>query len=320
MAGTTMRLLVHAGAANAQRDRELADLEAEMRSGLEQALKAGHAVLMGGGSSLDSVVVAVGVMEDFPLFNAGRGSVLTSEGRIEMDAAIMDGRDRRAGAVACVSTIRHPVHAARAVMEHSPHVLLMGAGAEAFAGESGCELVSPHHFVVPGRYERWLALRGTGNAELDHAGAFNDNKHGTVGAVAIDGRGDLAAATSTGGITNKMPGRVGDSPLLGAGTYASNRSLAVSFTGTGEHVIRIAGGHLMAMLMEHRGLSLGQAMTAVLAELQALGGEAGIIAVDRTGAFCIDCNTNAMLRGCIDAEGRIMTGMFFDDGIMRFAG
>lgn len=315
-----MRLLVHAGAANVPRDCELADVEAEMRGGLEQALKAGHAVLKGGGCSLDAVTQAAACMEDFPAFNAGRGSVLTSEGRIEMDAALMDGRDRRAGAVACVSTILHPVQAARAVMEHSPHVLLVGAGAEAFAKAQGCEIVSPHHFVVPERYARWLTLRGTGIAELDHAGAFNDNKHGTVGAVAIDARGDLAAATSTGGITNKMPGRVGDSPLPGAGTYASNRSLAVSFTGTGEHVMRIAGGHLMAMLMEHKGLSLGQAMSAVLAELRSLGGEAGIIAVDRSGDFCIDCNTNAMLRGSVDAEGRMLTGMFIDDGITRWAG
>ena len=315
-----MRLLVHAGAANVPRDYELAAMETEMRGGLVSALNAGHAVLKGGGTSLDAVAEAVVRMEDFPIFNAGRGSVLTSEGRIEMDAAIMDGRNRRAGAVACVSTVRHPVQAARAVMERSPHVLLVGAGAEAFAGAHGCEMMSPHHFVVPERYERWLTLRGTGIAELDHRGTFNDNKHGTVGAVAIDANGDLAAATSTGGLTNKMPGRVGDTPLPGAGTYASNRSLAISFTGTGEQVIRIAGGHLVAMLMEHTGLSLGQAVTAVLAELQALGGEAGVIAVDRSGAFCINCNTNAMLRGSVDADGRIETGIFIEDAMTRFVG
>jgi len=315
-----MRLLIHAGAGNVSRDSDLGLLEPQMLEGLKAALDAGYAVLRAGGSSLDAVTDAVACMEDYPLFNAGRGSVLTREGRVEMDAAIMDGRDRQAGAVACVGNIRNPVRAARSVMEHSPHVLLVGAGAEAFARDSGCALASPQFFVTPEMYAYWSSLGATGKAELEISAGGRASKHGTVGAVALDLHGNLAAATSTGGMINKMPGRVGDSPIPGAGTYACNRSVAVSFTGTGELILRTAAGHQLAALIEHKGLSVPDAMTVLLAEMNALGADVGIIAIGPRGDWCIDFNTAGMLRGSVDADGNVVTAMFIDGAVRRLAG
>ena len=315
-----MKLLIHAGAGNLSRDSDLGQLEPQMIEGLKIALETGYAILRAGGSSLDAVIEVVAGMEDYPLFNAGRGSVLTRDGSVEMDAVVMDGRDRQAGAVACVSTVRNPVRAARCVMERSPHVLLVGSGAEAFARDNGCVIVSPDYFVTPEMYAYWSSMpeRSTPGLEISAGGVAS--KHGTVGAVALDLHGNVAAATSTGGLLNKISGRVGDSPIPGAGTYACNRSVAVSFTGTGEHILRSCAGHRLASLIEHKGLSVPDAMTILLAELTAIGAEVGMIAIGPDGGWCIDFNTTGMLRGSVDANGNIVTAMFIDGAVRRMAG
>lgn len=315
-----MRILVHAGAGNVGRDSELGRLEPRMLEGLRAALHKGHDVLRAGGHGLDAVMEAVACLEDNPLYNAGRGSVLTREGRVEMDAAIMDGKDARVGAVACVGTIVNPVRAARCVMDHSSHALLVGAGAEAFARDQGCAVAPPQHFVTPEMHARWLSLGDGGPPQLEVSAGGMSSKRGTVGAVALDLHGNVAAATSTGGLINKLPGRVGDSPIPGAGTYACNRSVAVSFTGTGEQIMRSVAGHRLAALVEYRGLPLVDAMTELLDELTTSGADVGIIAIEPRGRWCIDFNTTAMLRGCIDAAGRVTTAMFSDSPTRRLAG
>ncbi len=257
---------------------------------LESALDAGHRILTGGGTSLDAVSAVVVALEDDPLFNAGRGAVYTAAGEHELDASIMDGATLRAGAVAAVSRIRNPVLAARAVMEKSPHVLLVGKGAEQFARRQGLQLASGKYFHTRPRLE---ALR---KGLRRH--------HGTVGAVALDRRGDLAAATSTGGYTGKLPGRVGDSPLIGAGTYADNSSCAVSGTGWGEAFIRIALAHEVSARMRHRGEDVVQASKAALKSLLRIKGDGGLIALDRRGNIAMPFNSGGMLRACIHADGR----------------
>jgi beta-aspartyl-peptidase (threonine type) len=257
---------------------------------LELALDAGHQILAGGGSSLDAVTAAVVALENDPLFNAGRGAVYNREGKHELDASIMDGATLRAGAVAAVSRIRNPVLAARAVMEKSPHVLLVGRGAEQFARQHGLPLVRNTYFNTQERRE---ALR-----------KGLKRHHGTVGAVALDRRGDLAAATSTGGYTGKLPGRVGDSPLIGAGTYADNSSCAVSGTGWGEAFIRIALAHEVSARMRHRGEEVVQASKAALKSLVRIKGDGGLIALDRRGNIAMPFNSGGMLRACIHADGR----------------
>jgi beta-aspartyl-peptidase (threonine type) len=258
------------------------------------------------------VSLAVDLLEDCPLFNAGHGAVFTHAQTHELDAAIMDGATLRAGAIACVTRVRRPLRAARAVMEHSEHVLLVGAGAEAFAQEQGLELVAPDYFSTPARLEQLQRALATDKTVLDHDGAAlafrspaNDSppldegqKLGTVGAVALDARGNLAAATSTGGMTNKRPGRVGDSPLIGAGTYADNRTAAVSCTGTGEMFIRTAAAYDVCARMAYAGVSLDEAARAVVMKvLPALAGRGGLIAVDGQGNLSLPFNTEGMYRG-----------------------
>jgi L-asparaginase / beta-aspartyl-peptidase len=257
---------------------------------LESALDAGHQILASGGSSLDAVTAAVVALEDDPLFNAGRGAVYNAAGKHELDASIMDGATLRAGAVAAVSRIRNPVRAARAVMEKGPHVLLVGRGAEQFARKQGLQLASGKYFHTQSRLE---ALR-KGLAR----------HHGTVGAVALDRRGDLAAATSTGGYTGKLPGRVGDSPLIGAGTYADNASCAVSGTGWGEAFIRIALAHEVSARMRHKGEDVTRASKAALRMLAGIKGDGGLIALDRRGDIAMPFNSEGMLRACVRADGR----------------
>jgi L-asparaginase / beta-aspartyl-peptidase len=257
---------------------------------LELALDAGHRILAGGGTSLDAVGAAVVALEDDPLFNAGRGAVYNAAGKHELDASVMDGATLRAGAVAAVSRIRNPVLAARAVMEKSPHVLLAGKGAEQFAKKHGLVLVSQSYFHSSARLEAWRrSLK---------------RHHGTVGAVALDRRGDLAAATSTGGYTGKLPGRVGDSPLIGAGTYADNSTCAVSGTGWGEAFIRIALAHEVSARMQHLKETLPRAARSALRKISRIGGDGGLIAVDRTGKIAMPFNSDGLLRACIDADGR----------------
>lgn len=293
-------IAIHGGAGAIERGRLAPERDLEFRKSLETALEAGYAVLENGGSSLEAVTTAVRLLEDDPLFNAGRGAVLTGDGRVEHDAAIMDGRHLRAGAVTGTRHVRNPILLARRVMEQSPHVMLSGQGAEEFALEQGLEFVPNSWFITPRR-----------RAELERARAglpvpANDLVGlGTVGAVALDAAGDLAAATSTGGMTRKRWGRVGDSPIIGAGTYASNASCAVSATGHGEFFIRHVVAHDVCKLVEYRGWSLERAAREVVQEkLRRAGGEGGLIAVDARGHVVMEFNTQGMFRAMRDARGR----------------
>ena len=286
----TWTLMIHGGCGAMRPDTLSPEHETAARAGLEAALDAGEAVLAGGGSAMDAVEAAARVLEEDPSFNAGRGSVLSADGRAELDAAIMGGRDRRAGAVAGMTTTRSPVSAARAVMEHSPHVLLTYAGADGFAREQGLEQVANEWFVTPERKAQLAKVMAAG-------GTFDtDIKYGTIGAVAVDQDGHVAAATSTGGLTAKRWGRIGDSPLIGAGTYADDRACAVSATGLGEAFIRAVGAHQLAMRMMIGGETLQAALDAVLADVVALGGNGGLIAVLPSGAAAWGFTTPGMYR------------------------
>lgn len=294
---TEWQLVIHGGCGALRLSPEE---EAAGRAGLNTALSAGEAILARGGYALDAVEAAARVLEDDPSFNAGRGSVLAYDGHIELDAAIMDGRTRAAGAVAGLRTVRAPIIAARAVMEHSPHVLLSFDGAEEFAREQGLETVDPSWFETPERRAQLDKLLASG-------GGFDaDVKFGTIGAVAVDASGNVAAATSTGGLTAKRWGRIGDSPLIGAGTYADNRAAAVSATGSGEYFIRAAAAHELAARMRMLGEDLQTALDAVLADIKGLGGSGGLIAVSPTGEAAWGYSTAGMYRGRVNARGRVV--------------
>jgi beta-aspartyl-peptidase (threonine type) len=291
-------LMIHGGCGAMRPDRLPPEQEDRARAGLSAALDAGEAILASGGSSLDAVEAAARVLEDNPAFNAGRGSVLAADGRVELDAAIMDGRDRRAGAVAGLATTRAPVSAARAAMEHSPHVLLTYAGADRFARERGLDQVANDWFITPER-------RAQLDKVLAAGGAFDaDIKYGTIGAVACDMAGHVAAATSTGGLTAKRWGRIGDSPLIGAGTYADDRAAAVSATGLGEAFIRAVAAHELAARIRLTGARLQDALDAVLADVGTLGGTGGLIAVSPTGEAAWGFTTPGMYRARASAAGR----------------
>jgi isoaspartyl peptidase/L-asparaginase-like protein (Ntn-hydrolase superfamily) len=283
-------LAIHGGAGTMPRRAMTSARATAYRQGLDEALSSGYELLQRGAPALDAAIAAVVAMEDSPLFNAGRGAVYNAEGRHELDAAVMDGATLRAGAVACVSRIRNPVLAARAVMEQSRHVLLAGKGAERFAREQGLKTAPASYFHTP---ERLAALK-----------ANLKSHHGTVGAVALDRDGNLAAATSTGGYTGKLPGRVGDSPLVGAGTYADNRACAVSGTGLGEAFIRALVAYDVAARMRYRGDSLPAAARAALANVARLGGDGGLVAVDRKGNVAMPFNSEGMYRAAVDRHGK----------------
>ena len=283
--------------------------EVQYRTGLERALRAGYEILNKGGSSVDAVTAAVVVLEDDPLFNAGRGAVLNAAGTHELDASIMEGASLRAGAVAAARRIRNPIRAARAVMEGSRHVLLAGAGADAFARKHGLELVSQAYFTTARRrLSHELALQRS-HGRL-HGRETPADRHGTVGAVALDSMGNLAAATSTGGFTNKLAGRVGDTPIIGAGTYANNATCAVSGTGDGEFFMRRVLAHSVSARMAYLKESLAVAARTALAEVAALGGTGGLIAIDRSGRMALPFNTEGMYRGYVRASGKIVTGIY----------
>ncbi|EKF18628.1 isoaspartyl peptidase/L-asparaginase family protein [Nitratireductor pacificus] len=293
MNNTPWALALHGGAGTILRSKLTKQEEARFREGLADALRAGTAVLEKGGAAIDAVERTVIALEENPMFNAGRGSVLTSEGGIEMDAAIMDGRNLDAGAVIGLNTVRNPISLARLVMEKNDHVVLAGKGAEAFARERGLQSMPTDWFVTERRRNQLEEARKTQAVSLDH----NDGKYGTVGAVARDMGGNLAAATSTGGMTNKAPGRVGDAPLIGAGTYASNRGCAVSATGHGEMFIRLTVARDIAAMMEYLGLDLEEAVRRkVHDELPALEGAGGLIAVGPEGLPVLSFNTPGMYR------------------------
>src|SRR5438552_802154 len=313
MTGQKIQLAVHGGAGTIERSKMTPEKEQEYRTGLENALRAGREILQSGGSSPDAVEAAVRVLEDDPHFNAGKGSYFTSAGTIEMDAAIMDGKTLAAGAIAGIEHVRNPIVLARVVMEKSKHVMMIGAGAEQFAKRNGIEMADAKYFFTQ---ERWNALQKLKAAEK--AGADGGKKfiisdadcHGTVGAVARDTQGNLAAATSTGGTTNKLPGRVGDSPVIGAGTYASNTTCAVSCTGDGEFFIRAAVAHQISALMELRGMSLAEAAARALADAQKLGGTGGLIAVDENGNVALPFNTSGMYRGYLGENGKFVIEIY----------
>ena len=299
-----LAIAVHGGAGVIPSAELTPQVEAAFRAGLGTALRAGYAVLAGGGSSLDAVTVAVQVLEEDPLFNAGRGSVLCADGGHELDAAIMDGRDLRAGAVAGVRQVRNPVLLARHLLERSPHVMLAGPGADALAADAGLECV-PNDWFTTERRRAELERHRAGLARVGDEASL-----GTVGAVALDGRGHLAAATSTGGMTGKRPGRVGDTPIIGAGTYAADDCCAVSATGHGEFFIRASAAHEVASLMRYRGCDLRAAADELVhRQLVRLGGSGGVIAVGRDGSIAMPFNSPGMLRGAMDSSGRFETGI-----------
>ncbi len=299
-------LAIHGGAGVISRDNLPPEMILQYEEILKNVLNHGDSILKAGGTSLDAVEACVKMMEDCPLFNAGKGAVFNAEGKNEMDAAIMDGRTGLAGAVAGVTTLKNPITAARAVMEKSNHVMLTGKGAELFASENGIVMVSPEYFFTQSRWDAYLKAKEK-NDSMD----VIDKKHGTVGCVALDKYGNLAAATSTGGMTYKRYGRVGDSPIIGAGTYADNKTCAVSATGHGEFFIRNMVAYDIAAIMKYKGLSVSEAAdVVVMHKLKSQGGTGGIIAVDKNGNVAMPFNTTGMFRGYVKEGKTLQIGIF----------
>jgi beta-aspartyl-peptidase (threonine type) len=299
--------VMHGGAGTITRQSMTPEMEAQIRAKLEEALRTGHGVLAKGGTGVDAVEAAIRILEDSPLFNAGKGAVFTHEGKNELDAAIMEGRTMKAGAVAGVTIVKNPISAARAVMEKSKHVLLIGRGAELFATKVGLDIVDPSYFWTEPRWktlQRELQKEQQQQPQPHSEVLMNEHKYGTVGAVALDSAGNLAAGTSTGGVSNKQFGRVGDSPIIGAGTYAANDSVAVSCTGTGEFFIRWTVAYDIAALVKYKGMTVEQAGNEVLHhKLEPVHGDGGAIVLDRQGNFAMPFNTEGMYRGWIGDDG-----------------
>ena len=317
-------LVIHGGAGTILKSEMSAEKESAYRNALAIALQTGYDTLKKGGSSLDAVEMAIRTMEDSPLFNAGKGSVFTHDGKNEMDAAIMNGKTLSAGSVAGVTTIKNPVSAARAVMERSEHVMLVSKGAEQFAKSEGLEIVDPSYFFTERAWKGLIkakeedSIRALKEDKKKGPGALtqpmnNDNKYGTLGAVALDRYGNLAAATSTGGMTNKKFGRVGDAPIIGAGTYANNTTCAISCTGWGEYFIRLVMAKTISDMMEFKNYSLSKAADEMIQkELPALGGDGGLIAVDKNGKISMSFNTAGMYRGYIKNDGKTAIKIYKD--------
>jgi beta-aspartyl-peptidase (threonine type) len=291
-------LVLHGGAGNMNFQNLPEEAQKTFKSALDSALQLGLGVLKAGGASIDAVETVIMYMEDNPLFNAGKGAVFTSEGKNELDASIMTGKDLNAGAVAGVTDIRHPISAARAVMEKSEHVMMAGHGASVFAGQAGLEIVDPSWFFTKERYEAYQK-------------ATEKEKHGTVGCVALDREGNICAGTSTGGMTNKKYGRIGDSPIIGAGTYANNATCGVSGTGHGEYFIRWTVAHQISVLMEYKGYDVEQAADEVINKtLVEAGGEGGVICLDKYGRAAMVTNTSGMFRAYGNSEGERFVAIF----------
>jgi len=296
-------LAIHGGAGTILKSAMTPEKEAAYKTALQHALDEGYLILEAGGSALDAVEKAVSLLEDSPLFNAGKGSVFTAAGTHEMDASIMEGKSLQAGAVSAITGVKNPVQLARLVMEKSGHVFLSGAGAEAFARDQQVSFCDKDYFYDELRYQQWQELKDTDHFQLDHA-AKKEQKFGTVGAVALDSAGNVAAATSTGGMTNKQYGRVGDSPMIGAGNYANNNTCAISCTGSGEFFIRAVVAYDVSCLMEHKGMTLQAACAEVIQNrLLKIGGDGGLIAVDRQGNIALEFNTEGMYRGQRNSNG-----------------
>lgn len=314
-------IIIHGGAGTILKKNMTPEKEAAYKAKLEEAIRVGYAILKNGGSSLDAVTNTINVMEDSPLFNAGKGAVFTNAETNELDASIMDGKTLNAGASAGTTTVRNPIDLARAVMDNSKHVMLSGKGAEIFAEEQGLNIVEPSYFHTDRRLEslkrvkqREAAKAGkidTESAYLDFYDADIKNaKFGTVGCAALDKNGNLAAGTSTGGMTNKRYGRVGDAPIIGSGTYANNATCAVSSTGWGEYFIRAQVAHDISALMDYKGLSLKEASKVVLDKVKDLGGDGGIVAVDKNGNMVAEFNTTGMYRATMNAKGELTIGIY----------
>ena len=299
----TFSIAIHGGAGTLVKGLMTPELETRYKTALKVALDLGYAILEQGGTALDAVEASVKSLEDTPLFNAGKGSVFTAEGTHEMDASIMDGKTLNAGAVSLVTGIKNPVQLARDVMDKSYHVFLAGEGAMQFAKRSGYTIENEDYFYDEVRYQQWQGIKDSEDFQLDHS-VKKDGKFGTVGAVACDQEGNIAAATSTGGMTNKKWGRVGDSPMIGAGNYANNKTCAVSCTGSGEYFIRGVVAYDVSCLMEHKGLSLEAATNEVIHKrILELKGDGGLIAVDTYGHIAMPFNTEGMYRACKSSNG-----------------
>jgi beta-aspartyl-peptidase (threonine type) len=307
-------IAIHGGSGTIEKGEFSPEREQEVRAALEGAVRAGHEVLAAGGSSLDAVTRAVTLLEDSPHFNAGRGAVFNAEGVNELDASIMEGAGLRAGAVAAVRRVRNPVLLARKVMEESAHVMLMGEGAETFAREHGIAFEDDAYFHTDYRWQQLQKAKSAGDSDATFLSETPDRWFSTVGAVALDSDGNVAAATSTGGMTNKRWGRVGDSPIIGAGTYADNRSCAVSATGHGEYFIRATVARDICARMQFTGVSLEEAAGEVVGkQLTELGGDGGVIAVDPEGNLALVFNTSGMYRASIDRSGKVYVAIFGDE-------
>jgi beta-aspartyl-peptidase (threonine type) len=302
-------LAIHGGAGTIDRAKMTGELEAEYRRGLDEALRAGWQVLEKNGDAVTAVEASVCSLEDFLLFNAGRGAVFTSEGKVELDAAIMDGNGPRAGAIAFVRNIRNPVKLARLVMDRSEHILLAGDGANAFAAQEGAESADDEYFFTDQRWQQLQDAIATGRVQLDHAAAVQ-KPLGTVGAVACDSNGNVAAATSTGGMTNKKFGRIGDTPLIGAGTYADNATCAVSCTGHGEFFMLGVTAYDVAARMKYSGQKLEAAAQSAIDFLTSIGGEGGLIAVDARGDLALPFNSEGMYRGHMRSGSEIVIDIY----------
>lgn len=324
--GHRIALAIHGGAGIIEKKDMTPRKERAYRGTLAEALQTGYRALKAGASSLDAVQATIHVLEDAPLFNAGKGAVFTHEGTNQMDAAIMDGAGLKAGAVANVSRIRNPIDAARAVMDHSHHVLLAGEGAEQFAAQAGLALVDTAYFYTQHRWEQLQrALLEEHRRSENHSGSSpfyggspTQEKFGTVGCVALDARGNLAAGTSTGGMVNKSYNRIGDTPVIGAGTYANNRTCAISCTGWGEFFIRTLAAKTVSDLMEYKGLSLEEAAgTVIFHTIPDLGGDGGMIALDAEGHLAMPFNTPGMFRGYMDSAGAPQVAMYGENNGRR---
>ncbi len=316
---TPIRLVIHGGAGTITKDTITPEQEKEYKEKLTEALNAGYAVLNSGGTSIEAVQKSINVMEDSPLFNAGKGAVFTHDGRNELDASIMDGKTRKAGAVAGVTTVKNPINAAIAVMEKSPHVMMVSNGADLFAKEQGLTIVDPSYFRTEHRWQQLQKAIEKEQVVLDHDGKtaalfvdpmMYDYKYGTVGAVALDQHGNLAAGTSTGGMTNKRYGRVGDSPIIGAGNYADNETVAVSATGSGEMFIRTLTAFNIAAQVKYKNLPLEEAAQNALDEVKAINGSGGVIVLDKTGNYTMSFNSEGMYRGTISNDGKPVVAIY----------
>ena len=310
-----LTLVIHGGAGTIKRDQMSPELEQAYLKGLQDALDAGFAVLQEGGSAVNAVKAATVILEDNLLFNAGRGSVFTKKGLQEMDAAIMDGKNLEAGAVAGVRNVRNPIELATEVLEHSNHVFLSGKGANDFAIKQGVKLEPDEYFFSQFRYDQWKAVRDSDNYMLDHTlndiNELKEKKFGTVGAVACDQDGNIAAATSTGGMTNKKYGRIGDTPIIGSGTYANNNTCAVSCTGHGEVFIRAVAAYDISALIEYKDLSVDEACKeVVMKKLFSMDGEGGVICVDAKGNYALVFNSEGMYRGIKSSDGTNMVAIY----------